>query len=294
MTDSEVPDQTQFHRIASFVRTVLETRLVGAGLCISAVVILCALFADVIAPYDPNLQDYETLTDPPSTAHWLGTDDIGRDVLSRIVHGARVSLLVGIIAVTMSLMIGVTLGLASGYVGGWTDDVIMRVVDAVQAFPALVLALAITAALGPGVGNAMIAIGVVASPSIARLTRGQTLSIRERDFISAASVLGVSRLRIIVRHVWPNVAGPIVVQATLLMATSIVTEASLSFLGVGVRPPAASWGSMLRIGAQYLEVAPWIALAPGTAIFATVLAFNLVGDGLRRAIDPRLAAGRSA
>ena len=281
-------------RSIAFLRRVLETRLVGTGLAISAIVILTAIFADVVAPYDPNMQDYNTFTEPPSIAHWLGTDDLGRDVLSRIIFGSRVSLEVGVIAVAISLTIGVGSGLLAGYAGGWTDDVIMRVVDAVQAFPGLVLALAITAALGPGIGNAMIAIGFVTSPGIARLARGQTLSIRERDFVSAARVLGVSPLRIMARHIWPNVTGPIVVQSTLLMANAIVTEASLSFLGVGVVPPTASWGAMLRIGSQYLEVAPWIALAPGMSIFATVLAFNFVGDGLRRALDPRLVARRVA
>ncbi len=281
-------------RSIAFLQRVLETRLVGTGLAISAIVILTAIFADVVAPYDPNMQDYNAFTEPPSIAHWLGTDDLGRDVLSRIIFGSRVSLEVGVIAVAISLTIGVGSGLLAGYAGGWTDDVIMRVVDAVQAFPGLVLALAITAALGPGIGNAMIAIGFVTSPGIARLARGQTLSIRERDFVSAARVLGVSPLRIMARHIWPNVTGPIVVQSTLLMANAIVTEASLSFLGVGVVPPTASWGAMLRIGSQYLEIAPWIALAPGMAIFATVLAFNFVGDGLRRALDPRLVARRVA
>ena len=275
-----------------FLRTVLETRLVGTGLTISSIVILCALLADVISPYDPNHQDYLAFTEAPSMAHWLGTDDLGRDVLSRIIHGTRVSLQVGLIAVGIAVTLGVTLGLVSGYIGKWVDDVIMRIVDAIQAFPGLILALAITAALGPSIGNAMIAIGIVSMPGIARLTRGQTLSVRERDFVSAARVLGISPLRIMFRHIWPNVTAPIIVQATLLMASAILTEAALSFLGVGVRPPTSSWGAMLRTGSQYLETAPWIAFGPGTAIFATVLAFNFVGDGLRRAFDPRLASRR--
>jgi peptide/nickel transport system permease protein len=182
--------------------------------------------------------------------------------------------------------------LLAGYAGGFTDTVITRFTDAVQAFPGLILALAITAALGPGIGNAMIAIGFVSTPAMARLTRGQTLSIREREFIEAARVLGVPPLRIMARHIWPNVTAPIIVQATLLVASAIVTEASLSFLGVGVQPPTASWGAMLRTGSQYLEVAPWMAFAPGTAIFLTVLAFNFVGDGLRQALDPRLRSRR--
>lgn len=279
-------------RGVGFLRAVLETRLVGTGLTIVAIVVLCALLADLVAPYDPNYQDYLALTEPPSAAHWLGTDDLGRDVLSRVIFGTRVSLQVGVITVAVAVTLGVVLGLVSGYAGGWVDDVVMRVVDAVQAFPGLILALAITAALGPSIGNAMIAIGIVATPGIARLTRGQTLSVRERDFVAAARVLGISPTRIVFRHIWPNVTAPIIVQATLLMASSILTEAGLSFLGVGVQPPTPSWGSMLRTGSQYLEVAPWIAFAPGTAIFLTVLAVNFVGDGLRRALDPRLASRR--
>ena len=276
----------------SLITRLLETRLVGTGLAISALVLFCALFAGVIAPYDPSAQDYLALTEPPSAAHLLGTDDLGRDILSRLIYGSRVSLQVGIIAVGIAVGLGVTLGLVSGYVGGVVDDVIMRFVDAVQAFPGLILALAITAALGPSIGNAMIAIGFVSTPVMARLTRGQTLSIREREFAVAARVIGASPLAIMARHIWPNVTAPIIVQATLMVATAIVTEAALSFLGVGVKPPTPSWGSMLRTGSQYLEVAPWMAFAPGVAIFVTVLAFNFVGDGLRRALDPRLASRR--
>ena len=276
-------------RSVAFVRTLLETRLAGAGLVISGVLLLCALSAPLLAPYDPNEQDYLAITEPPSIVHPLGTDDIGRDVLSRIVYGSRVSLEVGLIAVGMAIAVGVSLGLVAGYAGGLIDDVIMRVVDAVQAFPNLILALAITAALGPNIGNAMLAIGFVAAPGIARLTRGQTLSIREREFVAAARVCGATPLDIVRHHIWPNVTAPIVVQGTLLLGTAIVTEAALSFLGVGVRPPTPSWGAMLRTGSQYLEVAPWIGISSGAAIFVTVLAFNFVGDGLRRALDPRLA-----
>jgi peptide/nickel transport system permease protein len=280
------------HRLRQFLRQVLATRLVGTGLMILAIVILCAVLADLISPYPPNEQDYGALTEPPSAQHWLGTDDLGRDVLTRIIHGARVSLQVGIIAVGIALALGVSLGLLSGYVGGTADNIIMRVVDAVQAFPGLILALAITAALGPSIRNAMIAIGIVSVPSIARLVRGQTLSEREREYVAAARVIGASPLEVMTRHIWPNTTAPIIVQATLMIAGAIVTEASLSFLGVGVQPPTPSWGAMLRTGSQYLEVAPWIAFAPGAAIFATVLAFNFVGDGLRRALDPRLVGRR--
>jgi len=281
-----------------FLGNVLETRLVGTGLWILAIVVFCALFADVISPYAPNEQDYLAITEGPSAAHPLGTDDLGRDILSRIIHGSRVSLQVGVIAVGIALVVGVTIGLLAGYTGGKTDDVTMRIMDAVQAFPGLILALGITAALGPRfpwmppIWHAMIAIGIVATPAIARLTRAQCLTIREREFVAAARVIGASPLAIVGRHIWPNVTAPIIVQATLLVATAILTEASLSFLGVGVKPPTATWGSMLRTGSQYLEVAPWLAFAPGVAIFATVLAFNFVGDGLRRALDPRLLGRR--
>ncbi len=269
-------------------RRILDVRLAGAGLAILAIVLLCALLAPLLSPYDPNEQDYLALAESPSTQHLLGTDDLGRDVLSRIIYGSRVSLEVGMIAAGIALGIGVTLGLLAGFTGGTTDNVIMRFVDAVQAFPSLILALAITAALGPGVGNAMIAIGFVSMTTIARLTRGQTLSEREREYVAAARVIGVPPRRIMARHIWPNITAPIIVQATLLIATAIVTEASLSFLGVGVVPPTASWGAMLRSGSLYLETAPWLAFAPGIAIFITVLAFNFVGDGLRQALDPRL------
>ena len=275
-----------------FLGNVLETRLVGTGLWILAVVVFCALFADVISPYAPNEQDYLAITEGPSAAHPLGTDDLGRDILSRIIYGSRVSLMVGVIAVGIAVALGVSIGLVAGYAGGMIDDVAMRVIDAVQAFPGLILALGITAALGPGIEKAMIAIGIVATPAIARLTRAQCLTIREREFVAAARVIGASPLAIVGRHIWPNVTAPIIVQATLLIATAIVTEASLSFLGVGVVPPTPSWGSMIRTGSQYLEVAPWLAFAPGLAIFATVLAFNFVGDGLRRALDPRLLSRR--
>ena len=279
-------------RALRLLKRVLATRLVGAGLVILGLVCVSALLSPLLAPYSPTDQDYLALTQGPSGAHWLGTDDLGRDVLSRLIYGSRVSLQVGIIAVGIAVTVGVSLGLLAGYAGGFVDTVITRFTDAVQAFPGLILALAITAALGPGIGNAMIAIGFVSTPAIARLTRGQTLSIREREFVEAARVLGAPPLRIMARHIWPNVTAPIIVQATLLIASAIVTEASLSFLGVGVQPPTASWGAMLRTGSQYLEVAPWMAFAPGVAIFLTVLAFNFVGDGLRQALDPRLGGRR--
>jgi len=287
--EAPAPLRTPVPQGHGLLRRMLETRLVGTGLLISAVVLVCAFAAPLLAPYDPNEQDYLAITDPPSAAHLLGTDDLGRDLLSRIIYGSRVSLEVGLIAVVIAVVCGVTFGMVAGYAGGLADDLIMRCVDAVQAFPNLILALAITAALGPNIANAMLAIGFVAAPGMARLTRGQTLSVREREFIAAARVCGATPIQIMRLHILPNVTAPIVVQSTLLLGTAIVTEDALSFLGVGVQPPTPSWGAMLRTGSQYLEVAPWIGIAPGVAIFLTVLAFNFVGDGLRRAVDPRLA-----
>jgi peptide/nickel transport system permease protein len=271
-----------------FVQQLVSTRLVPTGLVILAIVVFCAVFADIISPYSPYAQDYTELTLPPSPQHVLGTDDAGRDVLARVIYGSRVSLAVGIIAVAIALTFGVSFGLMAGYAHGKVGSVVMRVMDSIQAFPSLVLALAITAALGPGIGNAMIAIGITSMPTIARLARGQTLSVREREYVTASRVSGATGLRIVLRDVLPNISSPIIVQATLLTGTAIVTEAALSFLGVGVRPPTPTWGSMLRTGSQLLETAPWLAFAPGVAIFLTVLAFNFVGDGLRRALDPRL------
>jgi peptide/nickel transport system permease protein len=290
--DDERAGRRLFTRGRRFLSNILETRLVGTGLWILGIVVFCALFADLITPHPPNEQDYLAITEAPTTAHWLGTDDLGRDILARIIYGSRISLLVGVIAVGIALALGVSLGLLAGYTGGMVDDVVMRTVDAIQAFPGLILALGITAALGPGVEKVMIAIGIVSTPAIARLTRAQALTIREREFVAAARVIGASPMKIVARHIWPNVTAPIIVQATLLIASAILTEAGLSFLGVGVKPPTPTWGSMLRTGSQYLEVAPWLAFAPGVAIFATVLAFNFVGDGLRRALDPRLLSRR--
>jgi peptide/nickel transport system permease protein len=268
---------------------LLRVRGAALGLGVLIVLVVLAVGANVIAPHEPNLQTYVDVLQPPSATYLLGTDDLGRDVLSRIIHGSRVSLEVGLISIGLSLLGGVPLGLIAGYLGGRVDDVVMRVMDAIFAFPALVLALAITSALGMGIGNAMIAIGVVQVPVFARLVRGQVLSIRERDYVAAARLLGATPARIMRDHVWPNVTAPVIVQSSLGVTTAIITEASLSFLGVGVRPPTASWGSMLSQGYQYLETAPWLAAASGAAIFVTVLGLNFFGDGLRAMLDPRLA-----
>jgi len=275
-----------------WIRTVaaraLQTRGTGFGLAVVALVLLVALSADVIAPYNPNQAQQAGVLTPPALAHWLGTDQLGRDVLSRIIHGARTSVQAGVVSVGFALMTGVSIGLLAGYHGGWIDDALVLLVDALWSFPTLVLALAIAASLGPGLTNAMLAIGVVFTPVFARLVRGQTLSVRERDFVMAARALGAGSGRVMLRHIWPNVTPPIIVQTSLLVASAIVVEAALSFLGLGIEPPTASWGSMLKAGYQYMQQAPWLSFAPGTAIFVTVLAFNLLGDGLRRGLDPRL------
>ncbi len=260
------------------------------GLGVVGAMIFLAATADFLTPYDPNYQDYTQFRQPPSLDHPFGTDQVGRDVYSRVIYGTRISLLVGVIAVGIGMTAGVVLGLIAGIYRGWLDEIIMRVMDAIHAFPALVLALAITAALGTGIVNIMIAIGIVYMPHYARLVRGQVLSVRERDFVLAARVLGASMPRLMFFHIWPNVTAPIVVQASLNVSTAILTEASLSFLGLGVRPPTPSWGSSLQGGYQYLSTAPWLSIYPGMAIFIAVLAFNLFGDGLRQILDPRLRA----
>ena len=266
----------------------LQTRGAGFGLVVVALVLFVALSADVIAPYNPDQAQQAGVLTPPALAHWLGTDQLGRDVLSRIIHGTRTSVQAGVVSVGFALLAGVSIGLLAGYHGGWIDDVLVLLVDALWSFPTLVLALAIAASLGPGLTNAMLAIGVVFTPIFARLVRGQTLSVRERDFVVAARALGAGPARIMLRHIWPNVTAPIIVQTSLLVASAIVVEAALSFLGLGIEPPTSSWGSMLKAGYQYMQQAPWLSFAPGTAIFVTVLAFNLLGDGLRRGLDPRL------
>ena len=259
---------------------------VGAGVIL--LLILAAMFAPQLAPYDPAEQHLEDMVRPPDQGHLLGTDDLGRDILSRLLYGARVSLVVGVLSVGISLLIGVPLGLVAGYRGGWLDEVIMRLMDGLLAFPALVLALAITAALGPSLGNAMIAIGTVGIPGFARLVRGQVLSIRAQEFVEAARAAGLGDRRIILHHITPNVLAPIIVHASLRIAFAVLAEASLSFLGLGAQPPTPSWGSMLNTGREYLEMAPWLSIAPGAAIFITTLSFNFLGDGLRDALDPRL------
>jgi peptide/nickel transport system permease protein len=265
-----------------------HSRLAGVGIVIVGMVIVAAIFAPLIAPYDPTQKNTRNLLKAPTLQHLMGTDELGRDTLSRVIYGARISLEVGVIAVGISLVIGVLLGLIAGYMGGGTDSVIMRVMDGLLAFPAIVLALAITAMLGPSLNNVMIAIGITGVPGFARLVRGQVLTTKGLEYVQAARAVGASDGRLMLRHILPNIVAPIIVQTSISVAAAILAEASLSFLGLGIQPPAASWGSMLNTAKGYLTHTSWLAIAPGTAIFLTVLGFNFLGDAIRDVLDPRL------
>ena len=251
------------------------------------VFILLAIAAPWVAPYDPIVTNWSLIRKAPSAAHWFGTDEVGRDILTRVIHGSRASLSAGVISVGISIGLGVPIGLLAGYVGGWLDQLIGRMTDAMLACPFLILAIALAAFLGPSLGNAMIAIGVTATPIFIRLTRGQVLQVKMEDYVEAARAIGNSHRVIALRHILPNVLPPILVQGTLAIASAIIAEASLSFLGLGQQPPAPSWGSMLNTAQRFLTQAPWMAIWPGAAIFLAVLSFNLLGDGLRDALDPR-------
>ena len=264
-----------------------KNKLAVIGAIVIIIEIFIALFAPFIAPMDPKEPNYINLLKSPNKDNLLGTDDLGRDVLSRVIHGSRVSLSAGLIAVAIALLIGVPIGLISGYYRGFLDEfVIMRFTDAMMALPSLVLALALSAIMGAGLRNAMIAIGIIFTPRYIRLVRGEVLSVKEEQYVEAAHSLGMSDFRLLFKHILPNIMSPIMVQATLNIATGIIVEAGLSYLGLGTQPPVPSWGNMLSSGQGYLEQAPWIALSSGMAIFVSVLAFNLVGDGLRDMLDP--------
>ncbi|CAN5385029.1 ABC transporter permease [soil metagenome] len=257
------------------------------GLAVTLGFVVLAVFAPFIAPYDPIETSWSAIRQAPSFAHWFGTDEIGRDVLSRVIWGTRASLLAAVVSVSISLMIGVPIGLAAGYIGGFVDALISRITDAFLACPFLILAIALAAFLGPNLTNAMIAIGVSAAPIFVRLTRGQVINVKVEDYITAARAIGNTPLRIAMRHVLPNIAAPVMVQATLAIAAAVIAEASLSFLGLGQQPPAPSWGSMLNTAKNFIDNAPWMAIWPGLSIFLLVVSFNLLGDGLRDALDPR-------
>ncbi|MHB8495865.1 MAG: ABC transporter permease [Casimicrobiaceae bacterium] len=271
------------------LRRLLRRPAAAMGLAVIVAFIGIAIFAPWISPYDPIATDFAAVRKAPSAAHPLGTDEIGRDVLSRVIFGSRASLLAGVVSVLISLAIGVPLGLLAGYAGGITDMLISRMTDALLACPFLILAIALAAFLGPSLENAMIAIGISATPAFIRLARGTTLAVKAEDYILAARAIGNPPWRVALRHVLPNIVPPLLVQATLAIAAAVIAEASLSFLGLGQQPPEPSWGSMLNTAKNYIDNAPWMALWPGLSIFLLVLSFNLVGDGLRDALDPHHA-----
>jgi peptide/nickel transport system permease protein len=271
------------------LRRLLRRPTAAAGLAIVIVFVITAIAAPLIAPYDPIATSFSAIRKAPSLAHWLGTDEIGRDVLSRVIFGARASLLAGVVSVLISLAIGIPAGLLAGYAGGVTDLLISRITDALLACPFLILAIALAAFLGPSLSNAMIAIGISATPVFIRLTRGTTLAVKAEDFVLAARAIGNPPWRIALRHVLPSIVPPLLVQATLAIAAAVIAEASLSFLGLGQQPPQPSWGSMLNTAKNYIDNAPWMAIWPGVSIFLLVLSINVVGDGLLDALDPRRA-----
>ena len=268
-------------------RRLRRRRAAMFGLAIVLGFIVLALFAPWIAPYDPIATNWGAIRHATSAAHWFGTDDIGRDVLSRVIWGTQASLLAGVVSVSISLALGIPIGLAAGFLGGFVDGLISRITDAFLACPFLILAIALAAFLGPSLTNAMIAIGVSATPIFVRLTRAQVLNVKVEDYIEAARAVGNPPLRLALRHVLPNIVPALIVQATLAIAAAVIAEASLSFLGLGQQPPSPSWGSMLNAAQRFLTNAPWMAIWPGLAIFLLVLSFNLLGDGLRDALDPR-------
>lgn len=253
-----------------------------------ALVVFAAIFAPLLAPYDPLKIAPTTILRGPSSAHWLGTDEVGRDVLSRIIFGARVSIAVSLIAITIALVFGILLGTLSGYYGGLVSGVIMRTMDAMAAFPAILLALAILSALGPGIRNAMIAVGVVYVPAFSRVVRGSVLSVKQNEYVEAAHASGATTAYVIRRAILPGCVSPILVHASLGFANAIIVEAALSFLGLGAQPPSPSWGMMLNDGRQFVDQNVWYSVSAGFAIFITVLGLNLLGDGLRDVLDPRL------
>ena len=265
----------------------LANRAAVAGAVIVAVFVLLGIFAPLVAPFDPSKTNFLALRKPPSAVYWLGTDEIGRDILSRLIHGGIASLYAGVVSVFIALAVGMPIGLIAGWFGGWADALISRATDALLAVPFLILAIALAASLGPSLTNAMIAIGLSQVPIFVRLTRGQVLAVKTEDFVEGARAVGVPNMQILLRHITPNITAPLLVQGTLTVATAIIAEASLSFLGLGQQPPAPSWGSMLNTAKNYMDSAPWMSISPGLAICLVVLGFNLLGDGLRDALDPR-------
>lgn len=275
-----------------FFRVFLARTIVKISLAVLVIMILLALFAPIVAPYDPYAQNMANSLQKPSWDHWLGTDLLGRDILSRIIYGAQTSLLVGFVAVVIAGSVGMTIGLLSGYFGGILDTILMRVMDALIAIPTIILALAIGAMLGGGIGNVILALGIAIVPGYARLMRGQVLAVKQSDYIIAGELMGMSNIRNMLVHVLPNCISPLIVLITMNLGMAILAEAGLSFLGLGIKPPGAAWGSMVNDGYLYLLQNPLLSLAPGAAILIVVLAFNIVGDALRDALDPRLRGAK--
>ncbi|GAA0465530.1 ABC transporter permease [Alkalibacillus silvisoli] len=275
--------------LKTMLERLLQNKLAVFGGFVTFLLIFTAIFAPWLAPHDPTEQNYSAVLQAPSIEYWFGTDNLGRDIFSRVIYGAQVSLQAGLISVGIALIIGVPVGLISGYYRGFIDEyIIMRMTDAMLSIPALVLALALAAVLGAGLTNAMIAIGLVLTPNFVRLIRGEVLAHREKEYVEAGKASGISDFSIILKHILPNTIAPIMVQATLAIAAAIIVEASLSYLGLGTQPPNPSWGSMLATGQGYLDSAPWIALFPGALIFITVISINLFGDGIRDMLDPKM------
>jgi peptide/nickel transport system permease protein len=285
--DAGEPPVAHRSRLRTTVETVLRNRLAVVGLGILTLLVVVAVFADFIAPTTVNEVDIPNRLSPPSSTNLFGTDDLGRDVFSRVVIASRVSLQVGLISVGLAMAVGVPIGLIAGYYGRLTDSILMRMMDVLFSFPAILLAIAILAALGAGITNAMIAIGIVYTPIFARITRGSVLSVKQSVYVTAARSLGASDFRIIRSHILPNVLAPIIVQTSLSLAFAILAEAALSFLGLGVQPPDPAWGRMLADGRGFFQSAWWMAVFPGLAILLTVMSFNFLGDGLRDALDPQ-------
>lgn len=282
------PAEQVYSPVADFWRRLRKNKLAMVSLVFLVALIMVAVFAPLVAPYDPYASDMPKALQGPSSQHLLGNDELGRDILSRIIYGARISLKVGLIAVSIALSVGMVVGSLAGYYGGRLDNIIMRFMDIMLAFPSILLAIALMAVLGRGVENAIIAIGIVSIPEYARIVRGSVLSVKENEYVQAARAIGNNDLQIIFKHILPNVMAPVIVRGTLGISTAILETSALGFLGLGVVPPFAEWGTMLGSGRGYMFNAPHLVFFPGIAITLTVMAFNLLGDGLRDALDPRL------
>ncbi len=271
-----------------YIKLLKKSPLAMVGTVLVAIFLFIALFAPLLAPYDPIKQNLNNILQPPSREHPFGTDTLGRDILSRVIYGARISLIIGVLVVAISSMIGIVAGLISGFFGGYVDLIVMRITDLFLSFPALILAMAIAGALGPSLTNTMIAISLVWWPTYARLIRGQVLTVKNKEFVEAATALGESNIKIMFTHVLPNSVTPAIIQATMDLGAVILTAAGLSFIGFGAQPPTPEWGSMISLGRNYFLKQWWLATFPGLAILTTVIGFNLLGDGIRDLLDPRI------